>query len=104
MARRGRGLLEVLIFSGHYEQDEQYVYAVCDDVPLSVPGRDEEEADAAMDTALEMYVSMLANRGELRAAIKEFGIEVISLESPRYRPIRCHPHTGRSPAAPRCRR
>ena len=67
--------MSFLLFTGQVEQGEdQYYYAVCDQVPITVPGRTEEEADSCIDKALEMYVSMLTEQGELDDAIKEYNI------------------------------
>jgi predicted RNase H-like HicB family nuclease len=89
----------VLGFTGHYESDDQYVYAVCDQIPLTVPGRDEREADTAMDHAIALYVETLSERGELQAAINKFGIQVTQLPIGRFSPlrwgIRPTPSTGR---------
>ena len=73
-----------LVFTGHFEQDEEYVYAICDQAPLTIPGRTEEEADQAMDQALEMYISMLVERGELDDAVREYGVQVIEWPAARH--------------------
>ena len=86
MHQGGEDSTVILAFTGHYQNDDDYVYVICDQVPLVIPGKDEAEADAAMERAIEMYVAALVERGELEDAIQQYGIEVIPV--PKYRPIR----------------
>ena len=75
----------ILKFSGHFERDGQYVYAICDQVPLAVPGETEQDARDAMDAALELYLNTLDQRDELGAALQEFNVTVIQL--PTFQPL-----------------
>jgi len=74
-------------FHIHFDRDEDYVYAVCDSVPLNIPGRNEKEATAAFEVALDMYLNEIYKRGELESAIETFGIKATTLilDSP----VRC---------------
>ena len=77
--------IRFLVFHGHYEQDEQYTYAICDKVPVAAPGKDKDQARAAVDDALEVYLRTLSARDELDAAIEEYGIPVVPIQS--HRPL-----------------
>lgn len=56
-------------FSGRFEQDEWYTYALCEHAGVGAHGRNEEEALERLRGALTWYLEALAERHELEAAI-----------------------------------
>lgn len=58
-----------LWFTGHYESDGKYIFAVCDHAPIVAHGVTEEEAYSRMRDAADVYVKTLTECGELEAAI-----------------------------------
>lgn len=79
-ARRKVGRLVHVRFLGHFESDAEHVYAVCDTVPMVTHGAGQDEAMEAMGAALEVYLDTLRERGEFRAAVEHFGMDVIEAD------------------------
>lgn len=76
MVRRSEVQVAYMEFPYRFERDDEYVYAVCETVPLKMPGMNEDEARAALDDALDLYLDSIDERGELQDAIETFGIKV----------------------------
>jgi len=66
----GTRMILTLPFTGHFEKDDKYVYAVCDSPSLAAHGRDQDEAMKSMLDALAVYVETLIERDELEDACK----------------------------------
>ena len=59
----------VFFFHGTFETQGGVVFAKCDHAPLVAHGVDQDQALERMDKVMAAYVSELARRGEIEAAI-----------------------------------
>ena len=71
----------VLAFHGHFERDSSFTYALGDDAPVFVHGTNEEDALERFTRGLLLYVSVLAEQGELDLAVKD-GLAQLRLSAP----------------------
>jgi len=61
----------VLAFHGHFERDNSWTYAHGDDAPVFVHGVNDDEALDTFKRGVMLWISVLAEDGNLDRAVKE---------------------------------
>ena len=73
---RKRSLDILAKLTGTFDTDDQYVYAVCDQIPHLISyGADEEAALDSLQGVMSSYLGALARRGEIFQALEQYGVE-----------------------------
>ena len=86
----------VLAFHGHLERDDAISYAMGDDVPVFVHGVDDEDALESFAQGLLLYVSWMAEQGQLDSVVKSGSARIKLSAAVRSRPLaRVEQHADR---------